>query len=256
MKPTVLQSISIEHICSERIYICVTKFYAMKKILFVLLMLVSHIGYTQDIRFYDELDKFCRQTKKEFLSIPAERRAILNGMAEQLTKKKYIGFTCQTNSRRTMLLQTWAQTAFLFYGLNNKFAFSMGDTVSTIYPEVVNVLKQSGFSYAALENAESDGYVIYIGKDIPLDYIVSKTDVGTIDTDKTVVVNICSSGEQSTVAATTTHVNLAYQSPTAFEKTPQEKQTYQALNLQIASEMLYLAKRIQDLLFMQENGVE
>jgi arsenate reductase len=200
--------------------------------------MVSHIGYSQDIRFNDELDKFCKQTRKDFFSIPAERRAILNGIAEQLTKKKYIGFTCQTNSRRTMLLETWAQTAFLFYGLSQKFAFSIGDSISTIYPEVVNVLQQSGFYYAALENAETDGYVIYIGKDTPLDYIVSKKDFGTIDIDKTVVVNICSSGELSEIAATTPHINLAYQSPTAFEKTEYEKQKYEELNRQIATEML------------------
>lgn len=62
----------------------------MKRILFTLLMLASQIGYSQDIRFNDELDKFCRQTKKDFASIPAERRAVLNSIAEQLTKKKYI----------------------------------------------------------------------------------------------------------------------------------------------------------------------
>lgn len=228
----------------------------MKKILFALLIIVSKIGYSQDIRFNDELDKFCKQTKKEFFSIPAERRAILNGIAEQLTKKKYIGFTCQTNSRRTMLLEIWAQTAFLFYGLSYKFAFSIGDSISEIYPEVVNVLQQSGFYYAALENAESDGYVIYIGKDTPLDYIVSKKDFGTIDTDKTVVVNICSSGEQSGFAAAIPHIDLAYQSPTVFEKTQDEKWRYEELNKQIATEMLYMAKRIQDLILVKEKTAE
>lgn len=223
-----------------------------KKILFIFLIMASQTGYAQDIRFNDELDKFCKQTKREFLSIPAERRAILNGIAEQLTKKKYIGFTCQTNTRRTMLLQTWAQTAFLFYGLNQKFAFSIGDTISEVYPEVVNVLQLSGFYYTALENALPNGYVIYVGKDIPIDYMVSKTDFGTIDPAKSVVVNICSSGEQSALTANIPHVSLAYQSPAIFEKTPEEKQKYEELNRQIATEMLYLAKRTKDLISEQE----
>ncbi len=228
----------------------------MKKILFAFLILASHIAWSQDIRFNDELDKFCRHAKKEFTSIPADRKAILNGIAEQLAKKKYIGFTCQTNSRRTMLLQTWAQTSFLFYGLNQKFAFSIGDTVSEVYPEVVNVLQLSGFYYTALENALPNGYVIYVGKDIPIDYMVSKTDLGTIDPAKSILVNICSSGEQSTIAAHTPHVDLAYQSPAIFEKTPQEKQKYEELNLQIATEMLYLAKKTKDLIWEQENAAE
>lgn len=228
----------------------------MKKLFFAFWLFASLTATAQDIRFNDELDKFCKQVKKEFHSIPAERRAILNGIAEQLTKKKYIGFTCQTNSRRTMLLQTWAQTAFLFYGLNQKYAFSIGDTVTAIYPEVLNVLSQSGFNYTTIEDTEPKEYAIYIGQDIPLDYIVPKTSLGTIDSDKTVVVNICSSGEQSTVAATTPHVNLACQSPVAFEKTADEKQKYEELNHQIAAEMLYLAKRIQDLISVQEKTQE
>ncbi len=227
-----------------------------KNILVVVLLLTSHIGYSQDIRFSDELDKFCRQTKKEFASITLERKAMLNSIAEQLTIKKYIGFTCHTNSRRTMLLQTWAQTAFLFYGLNQKFAFSIGDVASDVYPEVVNVLQHSGFYYTAMEEVKPNGYVIYVGKDIPLEYMVSKTDFGTIDKDKTVVVNVCSSGEQSTFAANTPHVDLAYQSPIVFEKTPAEKQKYTELNLQIATEMLYLAKRTKDLILEQKNTGE
>jgi arsenate reductase len=226
----------------------------MKKILFAFLMMATQIGYSQDIRFNDELDKFCRQTKKEFASIPVERKAMLNSIAEQLTIKKYIGFTCHTNSRRTMLLQTWAQTAFLFYGLNQKFAFSIGDVASAVYPEVVNVLQLSGFYYTAME--ETNGYVIYVGKDIPLEYMVSKADFGTIDKEKSVVVNVCTSGEKSNIAASFPNIELAYQSPTIFEKTPQEKQKYEELNRQIATEMLYLAKKTKDLIKAQETVEE
>ena len=227
-----------------------------KKYLLAILILASQIGYSQDIRFSDELDKFCRQTKKEFASITLERKAMLNSIAEQLTIKKYIGFTCHTNSRRTMLLQTWAQTAFLFYGLNQKFAFSIGDVASDVYPEVVNVLQHSGFYYTAMEEVKPNGYVIYVGKDIPLEYMVSKTDFGTIDKDKTVVVNVCSSGEKSSVAANFPNIELAYQSPTVFEKTPEEKQKYEELNRQIAIEMLYLAKKTKDILAEQQNVEE
>lgn len=225
----------------------------MKKLLVVFFVLVLHISRAQDIRFNDKLDKFCKDLKKESHLIPAERRVVLSGIADQLTQKKYIGFTCYTNSRRTMLLQTWAQTAFMFYGLNYKLAFSLGDTVSKIYPEVVHVLKESGFDYAPIETAEPNGYAIYIGKDIPFNYIKSKTDFGTINTDETVVVSICSDGEHSNLASTIPHVSLAYESPVAFENTKDEKQKYKELNRQIATEMLYLAKRIQDLLFVQEN---
>src|SRR5690606_12521385 len=126
------------------------------------------------------------------------------------------------------------------YGLNNKVAFSIGDTVTDIYSEVANVLKESGFTYTDLSNANTQGYIISINDEYQENIILSKKEIGTIDTDKGVLVVICSQGEKSLLAENIQHINLPYESPTAYEKTPDEKQKYAELNKQIASEMLYL----------------
>lgn len=222
----------------------------MKKIILVCTVLMAFANvHAQEHRFNSELDKFCKTTIKEFKSIPADRKATLDGIAQELAKKKYVVFTCKTNSRRTLMLQVWAQTAFYYYGVLGKYAFSIGDTITNVYPGVAEALTEAGFYCTFQRNVEPSGYIISINKEYPTNMLSSKNKVGTIDTAKGVVANICfEANEQSSVAASTRHINLPYQSPTQFENTPKEKEAYEALNKQIAVEMLYLAKRTKVLI--------
>jgi arsenate reductase len=227
-----------------------------EKLFFAFLLLCTQVCESQQIRFNDELDKFCKHSLKQTSIISSERKAILDGIAAQLSSKKYVLFTCQTNSRRTLLLQIWAQTAFNYFGLYDKYAGSIGDTVTSVYPEVVNVLQQSGFYCTKLDNAEPNGYLISVGKEYPENIILSKKDLGTINTFKGLVIKVCYENEKSSLAEGVAHIDLPYQSPISFEKTPQEKEKYNELNKQVAIEMLYLAKKTKELVFKKENTFE
>ena len=231
----------------------------MRKIFFILIVQLASVAgiKAQEHRFNSELDKYCKGSIKEFRTISAERKTALDGIAEQLANKKYVVFTCKTNSRRTLMLQVWAQTSFYYYGVLGKYAFSIGDTITSVYPGVADVLTESGFYCTSKRNADASSYVISISKEYPLNMLSSKNVVGTIDTAKGVVVNICfDSNEQSSIAATKGHINLPYQSPTQFENTPKELQTYQTLNKQISIEMLYLAKRTKALISQMTEDFE
>ncbi len=229
---------------------------SMLKVYRQFLLILFQTAYSQQIRFNDELDKFCKQTLKEISTISPERRVILDEIAKELVKKKYVVFTCRTNSRRTLFLQVWAQTSFNYFGLYNKFAFSIGDTITYVYPEVVNTLSESGFYTTKMDNGTPPGYMISTSKEYPVNIILSKTDVGTIDTVKGVVVSICFEAEKSNIAANTKHIKLPYQSPTVFEKTSEEKQKYSELNKQIAAEMFYVAEKTKLLIIKSENSAE
>lgn len=230
----------------------------MKKILFILILqLLAVTGmHAQENRFNSELDKYCKTCIRDFKTISKERKAVLDNMAQQLATKKYVVFACKTNSRRTIMLQVWAQTSFYYYGLLSKYAFSIGDTVTSVYPGVAEVLTESGFYCTNQRNVEPSRYVISISQEYPLNMLSSKNEVGKIDTAKGMVVNICSDNEQSNVTANKGYVNLPYPSPTPFEDTPQEKQKYKDLNRQIAIEMLYLAERARDILMEIRNTSE
>ncbi len=225
----------------------------MKKIVLALLVQMGVLSATgQHIRFNADLDKFCKSSIAEFKTIHGDRKAELENIARQMVQKKYILFTCQTNSRRTILLQVWAQTAFYYYGLIDKLSFSVGDTVTPIYHGVADVLERSGFYCAAGSNTERNGYVVSVNRQFPENLLLSKTDIGTIDSTRGILVNICYGDEQSEIAATRGHEDLPYQSPAKYENTLQEKQRYMSLNRKIAIEMLYMASRMHALVL---NGV-
>lgn len=209
--------------------------------------------HAQENRFNAELDKFCNLAIKDSGSIPAQRKQILQGVAHELSSKRFVVFTCNTNSRRTLMLQVWAQTAFYYYGLFGKYAFSIGDTITDVYPGVAGVLTEAGFTCSYLKSAEPNGYVIAINKDYPINILSSKNEVGTVDTTRGVVVNICMEAEEQGVNANLSHYHLPFQSPTVYEQTTREREKYRELNKQIAVEMLYLGQAIKLALLEREN---
>lgn len=220
----------------------------MKRFLFLsgLFMMIHLAASGQEKRFNEELDRFCKIVLRDVKDIPLERKAVLDHTARQLAKKKYVLFTCKTNSRRTILLQIWAQTAFYYYGLYSKQSFSVGDTVTNVYPGIADVLKQSGFTCLYLEKEEPKRFIVSINKEYPIDILLSRNEIGTIDTSKGVVVNICTADEESGKGSNLAYMDLPYESPVIYEKTMQEKFIYKLLNRQIAAEMLYLAERTKE----------
>lgn len=225
----------------------------MKKILLPLFLLATQISYSQQISFNKELDQYCKNAITETASIPDARKTILDETAIQLAKKKYILFTCQTNSRRTVLLQAWAQTSFYYYELWDKSSFSIGDTVTDVPQVIAEVLTESGFVCMKLENADAKGYIISVSQGY--EYIlVSKKELGTIDTAKVAIVNICFMGEKSNLSTTMNPIYLPYQSPKEFENTLVEKEKYTALNKQIATEMFYLANKTKQLIIEKKES--
>ncbi len=218
----------------------------MKKILLALLLHSFSSTYAQQNNFNKKLYNFCTDALSQTSNIAADRKLLLDNLAAEMADKKYIMFTCKTNSRRTLLLQAWTQAAFVYTGLFNKFALSTGDTVTEVYPEIANVLSASGFYCNKTENGNDKGYLISINEELPINIILSKNYFGTIDTRHIVITNICAENERSNIADNTKHFDLPYQNPTIFDKTELEKQKYTELNKTIAIEMMYLAQKTKE----------
>ena len=218
----------------------------MKKILLALLLHSFSSTYAQQNNFNKKLYNFCTDALSQTSNIAADRKLLLDNLAAEMADKKYIMFTCKTNSRRTLLLLAWTQAAFVYTGLFNKFALSTGDTVTEVYPEIANVLSASGFYCNKTENGNDKGYLISINEELPINIILSKNYFGTIDTRHIVITNICAENERSNIADNTKHFDLPYQNPTIFDKTELEKQKYTELNKTIAIEMMYLAQKTKE----------
>jgi hypothetical protein len=217
----------------------------MRTIIVVLLWLTSAIAVAQQNSFNKTLASFCAEALSKADSIAPARKQLLDNLAEEMTYKRYLMFTCKTNSRRTLLLQAWSQTAFIYMGLYNKFAISTGDTITEVYPEIANVLTASGFYCSKAVNGEEQGYLISVNKELPINIMLSKNYFGSIDTKHIVIANICGKNETSSIAATAKHFTLPYQSPLIYDGTAMEKIKYAELNKTIAIEMMYLAQQIK-----------
>jgi len=218
----------------------------MKTFLFALLVLSISSSQAQQSNFNERLYNFCTDALGQIDKIPAERKVLLDNLAAEMTGKRHILFTCKTNSRRTLLLQAWAQAAFLYTGLFNKFALSSGDTITEVYPKIANVLMASGFYCSYAQNGSDKGYIISINDEYPINIILSKNYFGTIDTSHTVIANICADNELSNISLNAKHFNLPYQSPSIYDKTEVEKLKYTELNKTIAIEMMYLAQKTKE----------
>jgi hypothetical protein len=224
----------------------------MKKIILLLFVLfITNKSFAQQTSFNTELSKFCAQALKDTNTINTERKILLNKIAQELINKKYVLFTCKTNSRRTQLLQAWAQASFMYSGLFNKFSLSTGDIITEVYPEVSNVLQASGFYCSYVDDGENKGYLVSVSKDMPINIILSKNYFGIIDTTYIVIVDVCFEEETSNITSSSPHYDLPYQSPSIYDRTPLEKKKYAELNKTIAIEMMYLAQKTKQLLIAQ-----
>jgi len=220
----------------------------VKRLSFLFAFLMLHnLLQAQENRFNEKLDKFCRSAIQSFKTISPARKAILDNIALELSIKRYVVFVCNTNSRRTQLLQAWAQTSFYYYGLFDKHTFSIGDTVTPVHPRVAWVLENSGFYVNPLLNANPNGFMISINSEFPQNVLSSKNKVGTIDTTTVLVISICEDTEKPSHTIVQSSLHLPYQSPVLAENTIREKDKYRHLNYQIASEMLYLASRTREI---------
>lgn len=220
----------------------------MKRIVFLVALLLLHVLLkAQENRFNEKLDKFCRSAIQSFKTISPERKKVLDDVAIELAHKRYIVFMCNTNSRRTQLLQVWSQTAFYYYGLYDKHTFSLGYTITPVHPRVAWVLEQSGFYVNQLLSADPNGYMISINSEFPQNMLSSKDEVGKIDTAFGLVINICLDAEKPSHLVGKSGIHLPYQSPISAENTVREKDKYRHLNYLIAVEMLYLGARTQEL---------
>lgn len=85
----------------------------MKKILLALLLHSFSSTYAQQNNFNKKLYNFCTDALSQTSNIAADRKLLLDNLAAEMADKKYIMFTCKTNSRRTLLLQAWTQAAFV-----------------------------------------------------------------------------------------------------------------------------------------------
>ena len=162
-------------------------------------------------------------------------------------------FVCTHNSRRSHMSQLWAQAAALSQGLDIK-TYSAGTETTAFNPRAVKALKTHGFQIDESNKVLDGGNIVYdvdFGEGHPtlknFSKKISDPSNPTVDFG---AVMVCSSADKSCpfVPGADLRVAVPYIDPKLSDGTEQEAATYLAKSEEIGREMVWLMKRVTELL--------
>jgi arsenate reductase len=201
----------------------------------------------KSMKNYSDLDETI--SNLDFESIPLQRKLLLREFSSHIKtkweKKERIrlNFICTHNSRRSQLSQVWAKVA-AFYNHLDIDCFSGGTEVTAIHSNAINVLRQQGFQLKIVEKgAENQKYQLSFAEGADELTLFSKfyDDAINPSTAFTAVMN-CSDADLNcpTVLGADCRFSIPYDDPKQFDHSAVEKEGYEKIALQIASEMFYI----------------
>lgn len=181
-------------------------------------------------------------------SITAERKSLLQPLIDyiniKLDKNEVItlNFICTHNSRRSHLSQIWAKALSHHYGFSSIRCFSAGTEATAVYPTVIRVLKESGFTINITKKGKNPHYQILFSDEDQGIEAYSKTISEIKITTQFAAVMTCSQAAESCpfVPGAETRIILPYEDPKVADGTKNEFFHYQQRSNQIANEMMYV----------------
>lgn len=190
---------------------------------------------------------------KEFDSIPAERKEILQQLTQFVEKKVkagqnvYLNFICTHNSRRSHLSQIWAQTAAHYYNAPNVFCYSGGTEATSFNPRAIKAMQEAGFSISMIKEGENPTYEVRYAEDAePIIAFSKKYDDPFNPNENFAAIMTCSHADENCplVLGASGRVALTYNDPKEFEGTPLEAAKYLERVHEIGREILFAFSQV------------
>lgn len=199
------------------------------------------------------LDRFAQSLAPEIDAIPAERRQILDRLAEHVRSQHESGkaarlvFVCTHNSRRSQISQAMAAMAAYRSGVERVETFSGGTEATAFNPRAVAALQRAGF---AIEKGagENPRYSVSFAKNRPaLKAWSKKFDDPANPSQDFAAVMTCDQADKACplVSGSTLRIALPFEDPKRADNTPEEAAAYDTRVRQIGAEMLYLFGRVK-----------
>ena len=209
---------------------------------------------TNEPNMYPKFEKSIKEIKGQIREIPAERKEVLDALAEFIQTKvdknetAKLTFICTHNSRRSHMSQIWAATAAADYGLGDRVATYSGGTEATAFnPRAVKAMKEMGFRIEA-EGEDNPVYTVKYSDEAPAMDCWSKVFEDPANPSQGfAAVMTCSHADEACpiVPGAEARFSIPYEDPKAADNTPEEAERYLERSEQIASEMFYVFSKIK-----------
>jgi len=185
--------------------------------------------------------------------ISKKRTLILNDLTKYIqlriaqNKKVCLTFICTHNSRRSHLAQVWAQTIAHHFLIKNVFCFSAGTEATSVYPVVIETLKDCGFKVKVKLGEKNPVYAIQFSDQSNPINCFSKTieDKRNPKSEFCAVMTCAEANEYCPmVTGAEIRVPITYEDPKAYDNSPIQKEKYNERSIQIATEMYYVFSKV------------
>lgn len=181
--------------------------------------------------------------------ISAERRALLDPLAEYISRKRAAGevvrliFICTHNSRRSHFGQVWAQVAAHHFGVGPVECYSGGTETTACNPRTVAALERAGIQAKQITAGENPVLLLQYADGMnPLAAFSKVYDQAPNPTRGFAAVMTCSQAEENCpyVPGAEKRFSITYDDPKIADGTPEEEAVYDARCRQVAAEMAYV----------------
>ena len=185
-------------------------------------------------------------------TIPDYRKEILevliNYIKEKIIsgEKPLLNFICTHNSRRSQLSQIWARTAADYFKISVG-CFSGGIEITAFNKSAIASLKRYGFKVNSIGEINPKFQVYYAQDSKPIIAFSKLFNDASNPSDSFATVMTCDHADENCpfIPNSEIRISLPYDDPKAYDKTALEAKKYDERTLQIASEMIYVFKKVK-----------
>lgn len=197
------------------------------------------------------------KTALNSLKLDNNRKELLNSIALfiskqlMLNRKVNLNFICTHNSRRSQLAQVWSSYAANYFKFTEVKSFSGGTEVTAFFRNTVKTLQEVGFTFQISEfSHENPVYAINYKNGINPIIGFSKLYDDQKNQKPFIAITTCSNADENCpfISNAIERFHLPFTDPKKYDNTTQQAEKYLETNQQIAGEIHYIFKIIQQTL--------
>ncbi len=181
-------------------------------------------------------------SRKEILEV------LINYINEKIIsgKKPLLNFICTHNSRRSQLSQIWAKTAADYFKISVG-CFSGGIEITEFNKSAIASLKRYGYKVNSIGEFNPKFQVYYAQDSKPIIAFSKLFNDASNPSDSFATVMTCDHADENCpfIPNSEIRIPLPYDDPKAYDNTALEAKKYDERTLQIASEMIYVFKKVK-----------